>query len=287
MSRALPACGVVTLAALDLRRHPAHTSEMRSQLLLGETVRIIKTSRNGQWWWVRNDTDGYAGWVRNWGIVPCTAARARAWRARSRWRVVSAYAEVRTGRGTGALVSPVVWNGRLIVGPVRSAHRSAELPDGRRGWIAAGAVAIGTKPAIGLTERVRSLLGVPYLWGGRTPVGLDCSALVQLLMLEQGVTLPRDAHDQYRASIPLQRGEEAEFGDLLFFGSPRGRLAHVGLVLGGGYFAHARGRVLIGSMDARNPMCDKELLDQFRACRRPPATPQGAIRFVQIARESP
>ena len=140
MTRALPACGVVTLAALDLRRHPAHTSEMRSQLLLGETVRILRASRNGQWWRARNDTDGYEGWIRSWGIIPCSAARAKGWRARARGRVVRAYAEVRTRRGSGALVSPVVWNGRLIVGPVRSGHRSAELPDGRRGWIAAEAV---------------------------------------------------------------------------------------------------------------------------------------------------
>lgn len=287
MTHARPARGVVTLAALDLRRHPAHTSEMKSQLLLGETVRILRPSRNGQWWWVRNDTDGYEGWVRSWGLVPCSATRANGWRERARGRVVRAYAEVRAGRGTGALVSPVVWNGRLIVGPVRAGHRSAELPDGRCGWIAAAAVTIGAKPAVGLVERIRSLLGVPYLWGGRTPVGLDCSALVQLLLLEQGVVLPRDAHEQYRASIPLPLSEVAEFGDLLFFGSPRGRMAHVGLALGRGYFAHARGRVLIGSTDPRNPMCDSELLDQLRARRRPPATPQSSLRFVQNAREWP
>lgn len=274
MTRARPARGVVTLAALDLRRHPAHTSEMKSQLLLGETVRILRSSRDGQWWWVRNDTDDYEGWVRSWGLVPCSATRAKNWRARARGRVVRAYAEVRAARGTGALVSPVVWNGRLIVGPVRAGHRSAELPDGRSGWIAAAAVKTGVKPAVGLVERIRSLLGVPYLWGGRTPAGLDCSALVQLLLLEQGVVLPRDAHEQYRASIPLPVSEVAEFGDLLFFGSPRGRMAHVGLALGGGDFVHARGRVLIGSTNPCNPMCDNELLDQLRARGRPGATPR-------------
>ncbi len=286
MTGAKPACGVVTLAALDMRRHSAHTSEMKSQLLLGESVRILRASRNGQWWWVRNDTDGYEGWVRSWGLVPCSAARAKRWRERARGRVVLAYAEVRTGRGSGAMVSPLVWSGRLIVGPARAGFRSAELPDGRRGWITAGAVTTAAMPAMGLVERIRSLLGVPYLWGGRTPLGLDCSALVQLLMREQGIFLPRDAHDQYRASIPLPLSSPAEFGDLLFFGSPRGRLAHVGLALGEGYFAHARGRVLIGSIDPSNPMCDKELLDQIRARRRPRTTPHGARQFVQIARES-
>ncbi len=286
MSRALPSCGVVTLAALDLRRHSAHTSEMKSQLLLGESVRIMRASRNGQWWWVRTDTDGYSGWVRSWGLVPCSAARAQRWRARARGRVVCAYAEVRTGRGSGAMVSPLVWSARLIVGPARAGFRSAELPDGRRGFVTAGAVTTIGMPAMGLVERMRSLLGVPYLWGGRTPLGLDCSALVQLLLLEQGIVLPRDAHDQYRASIPLPLSGPADFGDLLFFGSPRGRMAHVGLALGGGYFAHARGRVLIGSEDPSNTMCDKELLGQLRARRRPRTTPQWNRRFVQNAGES-
>ena len=283
MTGAVPQCGVVSLAALDLRRKPAHTSEMKSQLLLGETVRVLRTSRDGLWWWVRNDLDAYQGWIRNWGVVPCNAARARRWRERARGRVVCAYAEVRAGRGSGALVSPVFWNGRLIAGPARAGYRSAELPDGRGGWIAAGAVRAASTRAPDLVERIRSLLGVPYLWGGRTPLGLDCSALVQLLLLEQGTVLPRDAHDQYRASVPLARSGTADFGDLLFFGSPRGRLAHVGLAIGDGYFVHARGRVMIGSIEPHNPLCDIELLDQLRACRRPRTTPRGSPWFVQNA----
>lgn len=286
MTPARPACGVVTLAALDLRRHPAHTSEMKSQLLLGETVRIERASRDGQWLWVRNDTDGYQGWIRSWGIVPCSAARARRWRERARGLVASAYAEIRAGRGAGALVSPVFWNGRLIAGPVRAGYRSAELPDGRRGWIAAAAMRTPQTRPPDLVARVRSLLGVPYLWGGRTPLGIDCSALVQLLLLEQGISLPRDAHDQYRASISLPLDRPAEFGDLLFFGVPRRRLAHVGLAVGGGYFVHARGRVLIGSADPDNPMCDRELLAQLRARHKPPATPNRGSWFVQNAGDS-
>lgn len=266
MSRA--SCAVVTLPGLDLRRQPDHRSEMRSQLLLGETVEILGASRSGQWSRVRNDADGYRGWVRDWGLVPCTRARAGRWQARARGRVDVSHAEVRAGRGSGALVSPLFWNNRLIVGPVRTGFRSAELPDGRRGFVAAAAISTRAGGP-GLAERVRSLLGTPYLWGGRTPMGIDCSAFAQQLLGEHGVDLPRDAHEQFLAARPLARGEVPAVGDLLFFGIERRRVAHVGVSLGGGYFAHSRGRVRINAVDSDNPLYDKQLMDQFRGCRRP------------------
>ena len=277
--------GVVTLGALDLRRHPAHTSEMKSQLLLGETVRVLQSSRDLQWWRVRNDRDGYEGWVRNWGVVPCSAERARRWNALAKGWVSVASAEVRAGRGSGPLVSPVYWCGRMIVGPGRGGHRPAELPDGRRGWIAAKSIRT-SKRAMGIDQRIRSLLGVPYLWGGRTPLGLDCSAFVQLVLDEQDIALPRDAHDQFRACRKLSRSDEPAHGDLLFFGSPRGRVGHVGLMLEGGYFAHARGRVRLASVDPRNPLCDKELMDQLRGVRRPPRSTAKRPDALQNAGES-
>src|SRR5439155_16167958 len=92
---------VVTLAALDLRRRPDHRSELRSQLLLGEVVRVLERSRDRQWWRVRNQSDGYAGWVRTWGLVPCSRARAQRWIERARGRMVRAYAEITSGRGSG------------------------------------------------------------------------------------------------------------------------------------------------------------------------------------------
>jgi cell wall-associated NlpC family hydrolase len=136
--------------------------------------------------------------------------------------------------------------------------------------VPARAVAVGKGRRIPLIARVRSLLGVPYLWGGRTALGFDCSGFVQQVMAEQGVSLPRDAWQQYRVGRALSSGEHSGPGDLLFFAAPRSRPSHVGIALGGAYYAHARGRVLIGSTDPDNRLCDKELLNQLRAVRRPP-----------------
>jgi len=259
---------VVTLAVLDVRRRPEHAAELTSQFLLGEVVRILGTRPGGQWWRVEGLADGYRGWVRGWGLVRVPAARARSWQAKAAARVAVAVAEARSGPGRGALVSPLFLNSRLIAGRRRGAHRRVELPDGRRGWVPLASLACrGEKSA--LLERILSLLGVPYHWGGRTALGFDCSGFTQQVLAEQDVSLPRDAAHQLGASRRLSSGEEPEPGDLIFFAAPGRPPGHVGIGLGGGYYAHCRGMVRISSLESSNQLCDKELLPQFLGWARP------------------
>lgn len=261
--------GVVSLAALDVRRRPGHGSEMGSQLLMGEVVRVRQRVARGAWCLVENETDGYRGWVRAWGLVEVSAGRAAAWRRTSRARVTRIWAEVRLEPGKGALVTPLVWGGRVIPGRSRGRHRRIELPDGRRGWIESGALIVGQGRSPEMMTRVRDLLGIPYLWGGRTPAGIDCSGLTQLLLSEQGYRLPRDAADQERSSKRLGRSDRPRAGDLAFFGPPGKPAGHVGVLLGGGYFVHSRAMVRINSIDPDKPLYDKALGAQFRGVRRP------------------
>ena len=261
--------GVVSLPVLDLRRGPDHASEMRSQLLLGEVVEIRRAAAAGRWLLVRNLEDGYSGWVRSWGIVAASPARGRRWLARARHRVVALHCEVRTSPARGAPVTPLTWGARLIAGPRRGRQRPVELPDGRRGWLATRDLAGVSSRPIRLIDRIQSLIGVPYLWGGRSPAGLDCSSFAQLVLAEQGVRLPRDARDQLEASRPLGSRQGARAGDLVFFG-PVGRPgAHVGVYLGLGYYAHSRGRVMLGSLDPDNLLHDNELSGQYQGLARP------------------
>jgi hypothetical protein len=258
---------VVTLPALDVRPEPRHAAELVSQLLLGETVALLRRSRDRGWVQVRNEADGYSGWVRAWGLVPATAARVGRWRRRARGRVGAPLSLVRVGRGTGGSVSPVFFGNQLIAGRSAGGWCPVELPDGRRGFLPAGALAPGRRPT--LEARVASLLGAPYLWGGRTPAGYDCSAFVQQVLLEQGVRLPRDARDQWRASRRLKDSTDPRPGDLAFFRRTGEPASHVGVSLGAGFYAHCRGRVAVASMDADNALCDKELLPQFMGWFRP------------------
>ncbi len=263
-----PDHAVCSLSALDVRRRPDHRAELTSQLLLGEVVRVAGSVRRGAWWRVESLSDGYRGWVRNWGLVPASRARARVWLGKARARVAVPVAFARSGPGRGALVSPLYLNSRLIAGRSRGRYRPVELPDGRRGWVEAAALG-GRRAGVTLEDRVLSLMGVPYLWGGRTPAGFDCSGFTQQVLAEQGVPLPRDAARQQSVSRKLGGDEEPRLGDLIFFAGPGGSGRHVGIALGGGYFAHCRGYVRISSVDAGNPLCDSELIPQFRGWRRP------------------
>lgn len=251
---------VVTLPALDVRREPRHAAELGTQLLLGEVVRVLGRSADRGWVRVRNEADGYSGWVRDWGLVPATAARAARWRQLARGRVSAPLAQVRSGRSGGASVSPVFFGNRVIAGRTQRGQRSVELPDGRRGWLPAAAFATRRRPTI--EHRILTLLGTPYLWGGRTPAGYDCSAFVQQVLLEQGVTLPRDARDQCRGCRRLPAGSPPRVGDLVFFRRPGEGASHVGIALGGSYFAHSRGRVRIASLEPGDPLCDEDLVPQ-------------------------
>ncbi len=258
---------VVTLPVLDVRAEPRYASELRSQLLLGETVRVLGHSSRPGWMRIQNESDGYRGWVRGWGLVAATRVRAARWRLRARGRIAVPSALVRTGRGQGMSVSPVYFGGRLIAGRAVRGWASVELPDGRRGFLEASALSGQRRPS--LEDRIGSLMGVQYLWGGRSPAGYDCSGFVQQVLLEQGIALPRDARHQCGASRRRSSSGEGRRGELVFFRRPGEPASHVGIGLGGGYFAHCRGCVLISSLDVSNPLCDKDLLPQLMGWFRP------------------
>jgi gamma-D-glutamyl-L-lysine dipeptidyl-peptidase len=277
--RIQPTHGVVSTAYLDVRRGSGHGRELTSQLLLGEVVLVLGSRSGGAWLHVECVADGYRGWVREGGLVLVARPRAMSWVAKAGARVGVPTAEVRARPGNGVLVSPLFLNSRVIVTGRRGPWCRVELPDGRRGWLPGRALA-GPDERPGLLERVTSLLGVPYHWGGRTPAGFDCSGFTQQVLAEQGIRLPRDAVRQMMACRRLRESEEPAPGDLVFFGAPGRPIGHVGIGLGGGYFAHCRGMVRIGSYERGNVLWDSGLWQMFRGWCRPaePGTPDVPAR---------
>src|SRR5262249_55234980 len=158
------AFALVRLSSLDVRRRPNHAAEMGSQLLMGETVRILRRDAADRWNQIENLSDGYRGWVRTWGLHAVTPAARRVWERRATGRPLRNWLEVREGPGRGALVSPLPWGGRVIPGRRRGRFRAVTLPDGARGWVEAAGLGVGRGSAPSLMRRLSSLMGTPYLW---------------------------------------------------------------------------------------------------------------------------
>ena len=116
---------------------------------------------------------------------------------------------------------------------------------------------------------LQSFLGVPYVWGGRSPKGFDCSGLVQFVYGLHGIALPRDSSMQFGTGTPVS-GDPAP-GDLLFFADP---VAHVAVQFDAHTFIHARGWVRFNSLDPSHRLHDAALAQQYRGAKR--VLPQNA-----------
>ena len=92
-------------------------------------------------------------------------------------------------------------------------------------------------------------LNAPYLWGGRSPLGIDCSGFTQMVYRLQGINLPRDAYQQAHIGTTLSFVDESEPGDLAFFDNKDGEIVHVGIILEENHIIHASGKVRIDRID--------------------------------------
>jgi cell wall-associated NlpC family hydrolase len=205
-----------SVSVSPMRAEVSEKSEMTSQILYGETCEIIKTE--GLYSKIKMDFDGYEGWVNS-----------------------------------SVLKKE---NSEISKNLVTQNYGVFDLPDGRNLLSLGSEVAFETENFVdnnnireSLVESAKKFINVPYLWGGRSYFGIDCSALVQLVYKIHGIALPRDADKQAELGEARDFVEESEPGDLAFFEDETGFISHVGLVLSPFELIHASGKVRIDSLD--------------------------------------
>lgn len=274
--------GVVCLSVASGREYPDHKAEMGTQILMGQVVRVWKRLRH--WLYVQSP-DGYLSWVENGAVALCTRAEADAWQRSEQVMVTTFDERVLEEPSPEALpVSDVVMGDRLkIMERENGSWLKVELPDGRTGWLSKDAATDYTawkESRRGSPENIEKtammFLGRPYLWGGTSPKGFDCSGFAKLVFMLNGIELPRNASEQARQGKPAQLGEDFSHlnkGDLLFFGWPaRGErpewVTHVAIYLGGKQFIQSAQMVKISSLDPGSPIYDAGHARQLLAARR-------------------
>ena len=219
-----------------MRREPSERSEMVSQLLLGECLTIIE--EKDSWLFVENAFDGYCGWVDAKTITPVSESYFNEYIEHSGYEasheICHAYD---MNRGYHILI-PI----GASLNYYNKETNEFEIAD-KRYKITSSIDVTNHKRSNQIVDMATALLNTPYLWGGRTVFGIDCSGLTQLLYKIIGIKLPRDASQQVNEGITINFVSEAQPGDLAFFDNDEGAIVHVGVLDGKGNIIHSSGKV--------------------------------------------
>ncbi len=233
-----PMTGIVLIPLVPVRTAPAETAEMCTQLLFGERVELLEVQE--RWIRIRNMTDQYEGWADRKMIHPLNEQEAGTL-DQAQWKHVQIPACSCALNGTPVLLP----GGSLIpfmnTVPCMPAGQTLLIDDT---WVDEQPADTGR--IVHLAQQYRQ---APYLWGGKSVMGIDCSGFVQVVFAMCGIVLPRDASLQAGHGESIEGLDQAQAGDLAFFENAQGRIVHVGILLGPDRIIHASGQVKTERID--------------------------------------
>ncbi len=276
--------GLIPVSVCNVRSRPAHAAEQSTQALMGTPVRIL--NKRGGWHLVQMP-DSYIGWVRN-TVVELTDDEMVAWRGSDRVIYLGHTGVITDSKGE--TVSDISFGAILVKNGTRGDKWTVVLPDGRTGEVKKSesaelktwAESVDIEPQR-LIRFARLFMGTPYLWGGTSTKGVDCSGYTKMIYYYGGVIMTRDASAQFRYGDEVSIEKPLESlapGDLLYFGSDKDgkkNITHTGMYIGDTEFIHASGSgmVIINSFDSTRTNYSAYLLEILQGARRVTAFTEG------------
>lgn len=223
--------GICNLSIVPVRIQPADTSEMVTQLLYGDYFKVLEA--RGKWSRIRIAFDAYEGWVDNRQFILVDED------------TYSDLSQVENSYSADLIDFITDEKGSLTSIPMGSSIGSASYLNDTFD----GIYHQGKTDKSYLIETALLYLNAPYLWGGKTPFGIDCSGLTQMVYALNGYSLKRDSAQQATQGEALSFIEESEVGDLAFFDDNDGNITHVGMIMKDNYIIHVNGKVRIDMLD--------------------------------------
>lgn len=274
--------GVINVSVADMRVKPDFEFEMATQSLLGMPIRILQS--NGRWSRVQTP-DGYISWVQNVAFQSMNRAELDKWNNLADKIVFTDYFgfSFREASDRSQHVSDLVAGNMLNRIGEEGDYYKVLYPDGREAFVSKLQSKTYSQWISGIKltpesmiDYATSLMGIPYVWGGTSTKGMDCSGFTKTVLFMHGVLLMRDASQQVYTGIPVDISSgygNLKVGDLMFFGKKgengrKDRIRHVAFYLGNNEFIHASGYVRINSLDPLQPHYDEKNTTEFiRASR--------------------
>lgn len=231
--------GTFPFSLTPMRREPSHRSEMVNQGLFGEVFEILGHDR--EWTQIRLGHDGYEGWVLSQQTAELSRDAYRSQLDRPQAVVAS----------TVDLVEHVhpIRSRTVVAGSYLPFWNQGSLELADETYTYQGPLADQNPTRESVVRHAFAFLNAPYLWGGRSAFGIDCSGLTQVAFRMSGINLLRDAYQQANQGQVVNFLEEALEGDLAFFDNEEGRITHVGIVLSEHRIVHASGSVRVDALD--------------------------------------
>lgn len=273
--------GVITISVANLRSQPKHSAELATQATLGTPVKVYKKSDG---WYLIQTPDQYLSWVDSGGIQLMDSISANQWRSSDKIIFTKTYGHTyATTDVTSQVVSDMVAGAVLEKLGEDKGFYKVKYPDSRIAYILKGEAQdynqwlLDLNPTTdALVETSKKLMGVPYLWGGTSTKGVDCSGFTKTIYFLNGMVIPRDASQQVhtgKSIDSLKNFDDLVKGDLLFFGrkatdSTPEKVVHVGMWIGNNEFIHSSNMVRISSMDPKAPNFDEWNLKRYLRTKR-------------------